>query len=1061
MLKRPIVCYLTFILALMWSQAGGLWAQAPFLNPRKLGLPEGLPNQLINSIAQDQAGFVWIATNDGLCRYDGSRLEVLNLVPNDSSAAYTRSVNHILVEQNQDRLWLSTNLGLHRLDPLNGRVVSYRSGTPGGLVNQRCDFTYQDRQGRLWIGNYNGGLLQYLPETERFEPVTLSDYLPPDSPGLPVGHEVIIRMAQNLEDEDSYWLLTRSGLAHWERERGKLRFWPLPPPPGRRADELMAPRSFYQHANGDLLIGFWSDGILRFQARGSKWEWLEEAIHSGKRLSLGSCYEFVPAGEQEVWASFSNNTVVKLSWQGSFHTAAAWEGKTRGGQSYGVRLIDRDGNLWAGYRQGVGLYYPQAQQVEHHILIPENDTFAYWPNGLASLPGGNLLALFGNAGGLYELYPASGAFRAVPLSAGDRQVLYHSQGMIQTRQGDILLWTNTDLYRYDPPGRAMHKLRPTSAWQGARFTQVREDSRGDLWLGTYNLGLFRYERGQKAWRHYGEEIERGGPNHSAWLWGFTEDQYGKIWLRGSTGYSVYYPERDSFANFPFREGADNNLSSIRAFERGRGGQFWALGSDFGLGLIDAQRPEAGIVQFLEASQMGRPAHYRQMAADGQGNLWLVSSQGLSRVDAANQNFAHYDQGCGLPGYDALLELNSMDNARLHLLPDGHFALQYRRGIALFHPDSLPQVHPLPRPYVQRVKVFEEPLTLDSLGYFRRTLKLKAGSNYFSFEFSALQFSAPEGTRFRYRLKGLEENWVDAGTRRYAAYTNVPGGRYVLQLMAANSSGEWNAEPYELHIHLAKTLREQLWFQLLIVTLLLSAGYGFYRWRIQQLRQRQREREEFAKRLADMEMNALRAQMNPHFIFNCLNSIDSFIIKNETHKASAYLNDFARLIRLMLQNSRNNLVSLQDELEALELYLQMEQLRFSQKFQYHLQVSADIPLAAAYIPPLLIQPYVENAIWHGLLHKQNGEMGKVTVLIKPQGTALHITITDNGVGRVKAAELKARRKTAHKPAMGTQITADRIELINQMYQTRATVNSFDLMDSEGRPAGTQVVLLIPI
>jgi ligand-binding sensor domain-containing protein len=1060
MLLKPAVCSVAFILTLAWSQASGLWAQAPFLNPRKLGLSEGLPHQSINSIVQDQAGFVWIATNQGLCRYDGSQLEVLNLVPSDSSTAYTRLVNHLMVERRTGELWLSTNLGLHRLDPLSGRIASYQSGEPGGLRNQRCDFSYQDRQGQLWVGNYHGGLLQYLPETAGFEPVIWSEFLPAGSPPLPLGHDVIIGMAQGLEDESSYWLLTRAGLKLWKRKQGVLHFWPLPPPPPG-VKELTAPRSLYRHNDDELLIGFWSPGLLRFQARTGKWEWLTEAQQGRQQLLLGSCYELIAAGEQEAWASFSNNTVAKLSWRGGFHIAAAWQGKIRGGQSYGVRLIDRDGNLWAGYSQGVDLYYPQAQQIEHHRLIPENDTFAYWPNGLAALPSGNLLALFGNAGGLYELGPTSGAFQAIPLPASSRAALYSNTNMIQTRSGDILLCTVNDLYRYDPVRCALHKLRPTAAWQGARFAQVREDNRGDLWLGTYNLGLFRYDRAAGAWRHYREEIERGGPNHSAWLWGFTEDQHGKIWLRGSTGYSVYYPERDSFANFPFREGAANNLASIRAFAPGRGGQLWALGSDYGLGLIDPSRPEAGIVRYLESSAAGAPAHYRQMTADGQGHLWLVSSQGLSRVDADNYAFTHYDQGSGLPGYDALLELHSMDNARLQLLPDGRFALQYRRGIALFHPDSLPQAHPLPRPYVQRVKVFEEPLALDSLGYLRRALELKAGSNYFSFEFSAIQFSAPEGTRFRYRLKGLEENWVDAGTRRYAAYTNVPGGRYMLQLMAANSNGEWNPEAYELQINLAKTLHEQLWFRLLIAAMLLGLGYGLYRWRIQQMRQRQREREEFAQRLADMEMNALRAQMNPHFIFNCLNSIDSFIIKNETHKASAYLNDFARLIRLMLQNSRNNLVSLQDELEALELYLQMEQLRFSRKFEYDIQVAAEIPMAATYIPPLLIQPYVENAIWHGLLHKQNGEAGKVLVLIKQYDAALHITITDNGVGRVKAAELKNRRKTAHKPAMGTQITAGRIELINQMYQTRASVSTFDLIDSEGQPAGTQVVLLIPI
>lgn len=217
--------------------------------------------------------------------------------------------------------------------------------------------------------------------------------------------------------------------------------------------------------------------------------------------------------------------------------------------------------------------------------------------------------------------------------------------------------------------------------------------------------------------------------------------------------------------------------------------------------------------------------------------------------------------------------------------------------------------------------------------------------------------------------------------------------------------------------------------------------------------------EFGQKLADTEMTALRAQMNPHFIFNCLNSIKLYTLDNEADKASDYLTKFARLIRLVLENSRSELVSLQNELEALQLYIELEAMRFKQKVQFSIRVSPEIDQGYLRIPPLLLQPYVENAIWHGLMHKPEG--GTVTVEVsQPQENWLHIEITDDGVGRERAVALKSKSAGKHK-SFGMQVTADRIRMINQLYniQTQVTIN--DLVDAAGQPSGTEVILEIPI
>lgn len=213
------------------------------------------------------------------------------------------------------------------------------------------------------------------------------------------------------------------------------------------------------------------------------------------------------------------------------------------------------------------------------------------------------------------------------------------------------------------------------------------------------------------------------------------------------------------------------------------------------------------------------------------------------------------------------------------------------------------------------------------------------------------------------------------------------------------------------------------------------------------------------KMAEMEMQALRAQMNPHFIFNCLNSINRYIVKSDQATASLYLTRFAKLIRLILDNSRNKNVVLSNELEALCLYIEMEALRFDMKFSYQIEVDENVQADSIEIPPLIIQPYVENAIWHGLLHKpENGNLYIGISMPKPH--LLRCIIEDNGIGREKAAALKSQSATTKK-SLGMELTESRLMLLNQYAQIRSSVQIEDLKNELNHAAGTRVVLQIPI
>lgn len=253
--------------------------------------------------------------------------------------------------------------------------------------------------------------------------------------------------------------------------------------------------------------------------------------------------------------------------------------------------------------------------------------------------------------------------------------------------------------------------------------------------------------------------------------------------------------------------------------------------------------------------------------------------------------------------------------------------------------------------------------------------------------------------------------------------------------------------------LQKQMNEQLEVQVNKRTdEVLRINKHFEEQRIQQLES------DFHKKIIETEMAALRAQMNPHFIFNCLNSINLFILKSKPDIASDYLTKFSRLIRLVLDNSRTQLVTLSNEITSIKLYIEMEALRFANKFGYEIIVDDNIDIENTEIPPMLLQPYVENAIWHGLM-QYNGE-GKITLNFSTKDNILIATIDDNGIGRDLAQRMKSKTAIEHK-SHGMKVTAERIDMINRIYDTQANVTIIDKVGSTGIAFGTTVKIEIPL
>ena len=249
---------------------------------------------------------------------------------------------------------------------------------------------------------------------------------------------------------------------------------------------------------------------------------------------------------------------------------------------------------------------------------------------------------------------------------------------------------------------------------------------------------------------------------------------------------------------------------------------------------------------------------------------------------------------------------------------------------------------------------------------------------------------------------------------------------------------------------------------LFIGILLLFLLGFFVSRSLYLR-RKKQQAESEKKQTELEMQALRAQMNPHFIFNSLSSINKFILKNEPDTASDYLTRFSRLIRMVLMNSQKSWITLEDELEMLTIYLDMERLRFKSTFNYYIVFANRVDAGAIFIPPLLLQPFCENAIWHGLKHladPQSGrqEQGCLNIELSTDGKTLNCTISDNGIGREKAAEIRSKSAEGRK-SMGLKITTERLALLNREKGLPAVYEIEDLKDESGNATGTRVILKI--
>jgi ligand-binding sensor domain-containing protein len=339
-----------------------------------------------------------------------------------------------------------------------------------------------------------------------------------------------------------------------------------------------------------------------------------------------------------------------------------------------------------------------------------------------------------------------------------------------------------------------------------------------------------------------------------------------------------------------------------------------------------------------------------------------------------------------------------------------------------------------------------------INYPPASISLKHFQNDIKINLSTINFSDPMDMRFAYRLKnGNDSNWIETGTQPMLLLTNLPTGDYKLEIKLYSYNNKWPAQIAPFEIAIQPPFWKTWWFRALIVIFAISSLYVLYRNRIREVR----EKANLDKQLAEFEMKALHAQMNPHFIFNCLNSIREMILNSENQQASHYLSKFAQLIRMTLNQSSKPFISLQQTIDYLQRYLEMEQIR-NHQFDYQIQVDDQLKADEIMIPPMLIQPFLENAIWHGA---SPGKELQLKLHFLKMDQKLVCIVDDNGVG-ILASE-KTKKDVTHN-SIGISNVKERIQVLNEKYNLQSSVTIDDksfLVPKNG--TGTIVKLFFPL
>ncbi len=986
--------FLAFLSALLTLLSFSPW-QARALDPTKDIVQyshrswmkrDGLPQNSVLCIAQTPDGYLWAGTMEGLVRFDGTTFRVYNT--RNTPALKAQYISALAVTSD-GTLWVGTG---------GGGIAVMREGkftqVAGSMAIEdvfvRC--FYEDGEKVLWAATTAG--LWEVGHDSVAARLTVSDGLP---------HNLIMSVAGDREGH--LFVSTKGGIA--VRQGG--RFMPYLPASSIRA---MATR-IYCDAAGSLWIGTADQGLYCLER--------DSVLHYTKKQGLASEFVSSICGDRDgsIWIGTMPGGVNRLS-SGILTSFTTRDGLV--GDQVHTIVEDREGNIWFGTSTG-GLNRLVNSKLTTFRLGTSASQNMAWT--LFEDRRGTLIA--GNAEReLYQL--ANGRF--IPYARLKKALPGLPRAFCDDTEGSLWVGTERGLFR-ERNGRV-------TSYAVGSIMSLFQDSKGRLWVGSTGGLLFR--KGGTFCKFPLPDV--GKPLD---VRAIVEDSQHNLWIGTMNAGAIMFPlPGDSLTTAADKKPAihqynrNNGLFSqwVSSIHEDADGTIWLTTYGGGLAVVEGERavslttenglPEDGLYTALE---------------DSAGNLWIPTNNGIHRILKKQVLAWIRGESKSVPATsfttsDGMVsdECNGGYQAAGVRTRDGRLWFPTTAGVVMADPASLPvnSVAPL--------VVFEKVIIDRREATGKENPSFPPGDGEMEFHYAALSLSVPEQVRYRVKLEGFDRDWVDTGTRRVAYYTNIPPGDYTFHVMACNSDGVWGRDGAAVAFVLKPHFRQTIWFFAILGVCAVMLGAG-----VHHLYRRDRDRQLIASqlesKLARVQLQVLEMQLQPHFLFNTLNGI-MVLIPDDPERASRMIARLSEFLRLALERRDVREVTLQKELEFLDRYLQIEQLRFGDRLTVSQQIVDDS--RDALVPSMILQPLVENAIRHGVSRRR----GPATIRIEAMHTngSLDLLVRDNGAG------LGGNNGEEIKEGIGLRNTRARLQ---QLYGDRHRIT---LTGAPG--GGVDVLLSIP-
>jgi ligand-binding sensor domain-containing protein len=993
----------------------------------------GLPHDRVTSIVQDKSGFLWIGTWDGLSRFDGYDFKNYYHDPWDSTSLATFDILGLCIDRDNN-LWILMPNSLDRYDRTGDSFLHYNFERDDSLHIGSEGVTWMDMdgEGNLYASGSNGIDVYDYP-SHRFIHYNISgDYL---------SHTEVVPPFI-LDNRGGYWLLFKAGrmisMANCRFDREKKNFVP-----GSLVSGLEIP----EHSTQTFIN---SDKII-LDTLGRIWFVSHLGIYEVDTLNRAFIHRRVDEVRNEIgkclpiWAGESR---LFINTRGS---RALMEVPLNEIGSPLCMFEDAASNIWMGVvrenEEGVGLI-----RLSFSARFFRNLTdFKANPAVFAVLKNKDKELWLGTKEHFYPLrIDARGKWTQLAGPPVERRMRSYIRAFVEEENGiwigyhdDHLLWYDYRKKKYDiayPPARGNDEQVPVITFKLLnKYSEKYLVSGGSMqspgMIYIFNPYDFDEVRQKKA-------LNVGD------IFSLLIEKNGLIWAGGRDHLFCLNENLDILSDLEIKS------TNIESIYKGGPDNLWLALMGKGIGNYNLKTGEVKIYSTREGLQ--NITTYN-ILMDKRGNIWVSTNEGISMFNPQTDRFRNFDESDGL--YISEFNADAVWQGK-----DGEIIFGGMGGVVSFYPDSL-----MDETRAAYAPLLITEIKLDGMPflpgiYQSNRIRLDKGQDNFQLSFAKLDFVNPDKIIYRYKVREVDKDWILADHRKKSAnYINLKPRTYHFIVQATDGMGKW-ADQTTLEIQIPPYYYQTVLFKIFLGLLGVAFLALFFYLHVRQVRLRsEREKDRLRHQglisREQLKLESLRGQLNPHLIFNSLNSVNLFIMENNPMKANQFLTDFSNLIRAFLENSKHEYIPLQKEIDLLEQYIKIEQVRFGDRFTYSIDQSR-LDDWYVEVSPSMAQPFVENAIWHGIGKLPAGQKGHIRLAYE-QGKAGCIIcyIEDNGVG-IKKSYLQKSTQQRKRTSRGTGIITERLVLINSIRNSDYTLSFEDLMPGQENP-GTRVRIEIPV